>query len=106
MVKASFSNGDTQALGKVVLANFSNPRACASWATATGRRPACRAMPTLGAAGDERLRQADAGAIERSNVDITEELVGLITAQRNFQANAKAIDTASQISQTIINIRT
>ena len=46
------------------------------------------------------------GAIERSNVDIAEELVGLITAQRNFQANAKAIDTASQISQTIISMRT
>jgi flagellar hook protein FlgE len=45
------------------------------------------------------------GAIERSNVDITEELVGLIAAQRAFQANAKALDTASQISQTIFNIR-
>ena len=47
-----------------------------------------------------------AGAVERSNVDIAEELVGLITAQRNFQANAKAIDTATQISQTVINLRT
>ena len=46
------------------------------------------------------------GALERSNVDIAEELVGLITAQRNFQANAKAIDTATQISQTVINLRT
>jgi len=43
--------------------------------------------------------------IERSNVDITEELVSLIAAQRNFQANAKALDTASQISETIFNIR-
>ena len=47
-----------------------------------------------------------AAPLERSNVDIAEELVGLITAQRNFQANAKAIDTATQISQTIINLRT
>ena len=46
------------------------------------------------------------GALERSNVDIAEELVSLITAQRNFQANAKAIDTATQISQTVINLRT
>ena len=45
------------------------------------------------------------GALERSNVDIAEELVGLITAQRNFQANAKAIDTATQVSQTVINLR-
>jgi flagellar hook protein FlgE len=47
-----------------------------------------------------------AGSIERSNVDITEELVGLITMQRYFQANAKAIDTATQISQTVMNLRT
>ena len=45
------------------------------------------------------------GALERSNVDIAEELVGLITAQRNFQANAKAIDTATQVSQSIMNLR-
>ena len=44
--------------------------------------------------------------LERANVDITEELVGLITAQRNFQANAKAIDTANAITQTVTNMRT
>ena len=46
------------------------------------------------------------GAIERSNVDLAEEMVALIVAQRNFQANAKAIDTATQMSQTVINLRT
>ena len=45
------------------------------------------------------------GTLEGSNVDITEELVDLIAAQRNFQANAKALDTQSQISQTIFDIR-
>jgi flagellar hook protein FlgE len=45
------------------------------------------------------------GTIEGSNVDITEELVNLIAAQRNFQANAKALDTATQVSQAILNIR-
>lgn len=45
------------------------------------------------------------GQIEGSNVDITEELVNLIAAQRNFQANSKALDTANQVSQTIIQIR-
>ena len=45
------------------------------------------------------------GSLERSNVDITEELVSLITAQRNFQANAKSIETNSTITQAIINIR-
>ena len=58
-------------------------------------------MPGVGA-----VRRLLSGALERSNVDIAEELVSLITAQRYFQANAKAIDTATQISQTVINLRT
>ena len=45
------------------------------------------------------------GSLERSNVDITEELVNLITAQRNFQASAKAIETTTTLTQSIINIR-
>jgi len=58
-----------------------------------------------GQPGNGQYGELLSGALERSNVDIAEELVGLITAQRDFQANAKAIDTASQISQTIINLR-
>ena len=58
-----------------------------------------------GAAGATGFGTLMSGMVERSNVDITEELVGLIAAQRNFQANAKALDTSSQISQTIFNIR-
>ena len=59
----------------------------------------------MGEAGANGFGNLMSGAIERSNVDITEELVGLIAAQRNFQANAKALDTSSQISQTIFNIQ-
>ncbi|WP_375391872.1 flagellar basal body rod C-terminal domain-containing protein, partial [uncultured Sphingomonas sp.] len=59
----------------------------------------------LGAAGNGGYGSLMSGTIERSNVDITEELVDLIAAQRDFQANAKALDTASQVSQTIFNIR-
>ena len=62
--------------------------------------------PKWGQPGTAQYGRLVSGALERSNVDIAEELVGLITAQRNFQANAKAIDTATQISQTIINLRT
>ena len=61
---------------------------------------------TYGNPGNGQYGELLSGTLERSNVDIAEELVGLITAQRDFQANAKAIDTASQISQTIINLRT
>ena len=105
MVKASFSNGNVQNLGKVVLVNFSNPAGLRqngnSYWTATGLSGEAQA----GAAGAPGFGSIMSGMVERSNVDITEELVGLIAAQRNFQANAKALDTASQISQTIFNIR-
>jgi flagellar hook protein FlgE len=61
--------------------------------------------PTIDAATNGPMGAIRSGALERSNVDITEELVMLIGAQRNFQANAKAIEGASQLSQTIINMR-
>jgi flagellar hook protein FlgE len=105
IVKASFSNGDTQALGKVALANFSNPSGLRQLGNSYWSATGVSGEPEAGAAGEDGLGNLMSGTIERSNVDITEELVGLIAAQRNFQANAKALDTASQISQTIFNIR-
>ena len=54
---------------------------------------------------DSGFGLVQSGALEASNVDITEELVKMITAQRNFQANAQMIQTADQVTQTIINIR-
>ena len=59
----------------------------------------------LGEAGGDGFGSILSGSLERSNVDITEELVNLITAQRNFQANAKAIETTTTLTSTIINIR-
>lgn len=105
IVRASFSNGDTQALGKVALANFSNPSGLRQLGNSYWSASGLSGEPKMGEAGDSGFGNLMAGTIERSNVDITEELVGLIAAQRNFQANAKALDTASQISQTIFNIQ-
>ena len=105
IVTASFSNGDTQPLGKVALANFSNPAGLRQLGNSYWSSTGVSGEPIAGAAGEKGLGNLMSGTIERSNVDITEELVGLIAAQRNFQANAKALDTASQISQTIFNIR-
>ena len=62
--------------------------------------------PELGEAANDGFGQVLSGSLERSNVDITEELVNLITSQRNYQAAAKAIETSSSMTQTIINIRT
>ncbi|MES2441659.1 MAG: flagellar hook protein FlgE [Pseudomonadota bacterium] len=105
IVRASFSNGDSQPLGKVVLANFANPSGLRQLGNSTWSVTGLSGEARLGEPGANGFGSLMAGAVERSNVDITEELVGLIAAQRNFQANAKALDTASQISQTIFNIR-
>ncbi|MBJ6122277.1 flagellar hook protein FlgE [Sphingomonas mollis] len=105
IVKASFSNGDTQALGQVMLANFSNPEGLRQLGNSYWQATGISGDAKLGSAASNGFGSLMSGTIERSNVDITEELVGLIAAQRNFQANAKALDTASQISQTIFNIR-
>lgn len=106
LVTASFSNGTNQPLGKVALAQFANPQGLRQLGNSYWSVSGLSGDAVAGQPGEGGYGNLMAGAIERSNVDITEELVGLIAAQRNFQANAKAIDTATQLSQTIINIRT
>ncbi|MHA6721770.1 flagellar hook protein FlgE [Sphingomonas sp. RS2018] len=105
IVRASFSNSDVQPLGKIVFANFSNASGLRQLGGSYWSPTGVSGEPRLGEPGANGFGKLMTGAIERSNVDITEELVGLIAAQRNFQANAKALDTSSQISQTILNIR-
>jgi flagellar hook protein FlgE len=61
--------------------------------------------PTFASSGENGAGSLMSGMIEGSNVDITEELVGLIAAQRNFQANSKALDTSNQITRSILDLR-
>ena len=105
IITASFSNGDTRALGKVALATFTNPTGLRQTGNSYWASTGISGSATLGGAGENGFGSLMSGTIEGSNVDITEELVDLIAAQRNFQANAKALDTQSQISQTIFNIQ-
>src|SRR5205085_742186 len=105
LVTGSFTDGTTQALGKLLIANFANPsglrqRGDGRW-TITGNS----GDAIVGEAGSDAFGRIQSGALERANVDITEELVALIAAQRNFQANAKAIETANSMDQSIINLR-
>lgn len=105
-LNATYTDGSITQIGRVALATFTAPTGLrqtgsSSW-EATGQSGASQfGVPGVGRYGDLL-----SGTLERSNVDLAEEMVGLISAQRNFQANAKAIDTASQLSQTIINLRT
>jgi flagellar hook protein FlgE len=106
LVTATFGDGTNQFLGKVAMASFTaqeglRPIGDAHWQSTGDSGP-----PAINAASNGPLGTIRSGAIERANVDITEELVALIGAQRNFQANAKAIETASAMTQAIINLRT
>ncbi|WP_310496103.1 flagellar hook protein FlgE [Sandarakinorhabdus sp.] len=104
-MKASFSNGEVQTLGKVALATFSNPQGLKQTGDASYVGTPESGEPIVGEAGRNGIGTILSGSLERSNVDLTVELVALIAAQRNFQANAKAIETDSTLMQTIINIR-
>ena len=105
VVQARFTNGRSIMLGQVALSNFANAnglqqQADTNWAETFNSGQALR-----GQAGNSGFGLIQSGALEASNVDITTQLVNMITAQRNFQANAQMISTSDQITQTIINIR-
>lgn len=105
LVTASFSNGTSQALGKILLATFTNPEGLRQLGDAKWSATGASGDPIVGSAAENGFGIVQSGALEQANVDITEELVALITAQRNFQANAKAIDAANQMTQTVVNLR-
>lgn len=105
LVNATYSNGSQVSLGKIVLANFSSPTGLRQIGDASYLASATSGNAKIGEAGSAGFGSIRAGATERANVDLTQELVDLITAQRNFQANAKSIETSSTMTQAIINIR-
>lgn len=105
IVRARFTNGQNRTLGQVTLSNFANPNGLrqlgdSNWAESFDSGPAL-----IGTPGSGSLGLIQSGALEGSNVDLTGQLVNMITAQRNFQANAQVISTADAVTQTVINIR-
>ena len=105
IVRARYSNGQTKTLGQVALADFSNPQGLRPLGDSAWAESYSSGVPLLGTPGSGSLGVIQSGALEGSNVDLTSELVNMITAQRNFQANAQVITTADTVTQTIINIR-
>ena len=105
-ISAAYADGSVEVVGRVALASFIAPTGLKQLGSSNWESTGVSGAAQYGVAGVGQYGTVLAGSLERSNVDIAEELVGLITAQRNFQANAKAIDTATQISQTVINLRT
>ncbi|GBL44441.1 flagellar hook protein FlgE [Sulfuriferula multivorans] len=100
-----YTNGQSATLGQVVLANFTNPNGLQSlgnnlWTDTAASGPALVGTPNSGSLG-----VLQSSAVEDSNVDLTAELVNMITAQRNYQANAQTIKTQDQVLQTLVNLR-
>jgi len=89
----------------VALANFSNPQGLTQQGDLNWAESFDSGAALVGAPGSSSLGLVQSGALEGSNVDLTEQLVNMITAQRNFQANAQVISTADTVTQAIINIR-
>ena len=104
-VRTTYSNGEQQDVGRINLANFSSTPGLKQTGGTKYATTANSGGATYGAAGSAGFGTIRSGALERSNVDLTAELVDLISAQRNFQANAKAIETSSTLTSTIINMR-
>lgn len=99
-----FSNGQALVLGQVALANFNSVDGLAPDGDTTWVQTFASGDPVVGAAGTSSLGLLSSSAVEQSNVDLSNELVNLIIAQRNYQANSKTIETANTVQQTILNI--
>jgi flagellar hook protein FlgE len=93
------------AMGKLLLVNFPNPGALRPMGAAAFGATADAGDPLAGSPGGTGFGRLRSGALEMANVDLTDQLVNLITAQRNYQANAKSMETSSQMTQTIMNLR-
>lgn len=101
---ARFTNGQAQVLGQVALASFKNPEGLVALGDTSWGESFESGGPTVGSPRTGTFGNLRASALEDSNVDLSEELVGLIIAQRNFQASAKTIETSDTVTQTIIQL--
>ncbi|AKM43659.1 MULTISPECIES: flagellar hook protein FlgE [Burkholderia] len=100
----NYSNGQTAVLGQIALANFNNPNGLVNLGGNQYAESSASGVPQISAPGSTNHGTLQGSALENSNVDLTSQLVNLITAQRNYQANAQTIKTQQAVDQTIINL--
>lgn len=105
VILARFTNGQSAVQGQVSLANFPNPQGLSPAGGNNWQASFAAGVVLEGKPGTANLGLIQGGALEESNVDLSSELVALIIAQRNFQANAEVIKTADAVTQSVINIR-
>jgi flagellar hook protein FlgE len=104
-VVGRYTNGQSKTLGQVVLANFVNPNGLQSLGGNAWVESADSGVPLIGTPNTGSMGVLQSSAVEDSNVDLTAELVNMITAQRVYQANAQTIKTQDQVLQTLVNLR-
>ena len=104
-VVASYSNGDSTFLGQVAMVRFSNSQGLQQVGDTAWKKSLTSGEPIAGEPGSGTLGSINSSALEQSNVNLTNELVDLISAQRNFQANSRALEVNSTLQQAILQIR-
>jgi len=105
VVQGRYSNGQTRSLGQIVLVNFASPNGLQSQGGNMWLETSASGQPLVGTPNTGSLGALQSAAVEESNIDLTGELVNMITAQRNYQANAQSIKTQDAILQTLVNLR-
>jgi flagellar hook protein FlgE len=105
VIVARYTNGQNRDVAQIALADFANPQGLSPNGNTSWTETSDSGVPLIGQPGTASLGFIQSGALEDSNVDLSEQLVNLIIAQRNFQANSKTIETADTVTQTILNIR-
>ena len=105
VIFARYTNGQSKVQGQVILANFANTQGLTPVGKTAWVQSFASGEPVVGTPRSGTLGALQSGALEDSNVELSDQLVNLIVAQRNYQANAKTIETESAITQTIINLR-
>jgi flagellar hook protein FlgE len=105
VIFARYTNGQSRIQGQVVLANFANVQGLTPVGKTAWVQSFQSGEPVVGTPRSGTLGALQSGALEDSNVELSDQLVNLIVAQRNYQANAKTIETNSAVTQTILNLR-
>ena len=105
VIFARYTNGQSNVQGQVILASFANVQGLTPVGKTAWVQSFSSGEPVVGTPRSGTLGALQSGALEDSNVELSDQLVNLIVAQRNYQANAKTIETESSITQTIINLR-
>lgn len=105
VVQARYTNGQLTPLGQIMMTIFPDQQSLQQLGASSWAETFASGQPITGAAGDANFGSVQSGALEASNVDLTEQLVNMMTAQRNYQANSQVISTTDELLQTIMNLR-